>query len=1197
MKMKKEKSGPGPRDYKPSEIKRLFALSKNQCTKPNCKNKLVAEDGKTLISYICHIEAAKKGGPRFNREMDDDQRRSYDNLILLCDEHHRIVDNKENEKEFTKVLLQQWKSDHHAQQEESFDLITDDSIHQFIIKVREIYDKLDSLDGPFVPVVSNNYVDRNIELELIERLKEDKILLLTGVSFCGKSELAKKVARYFFLEESYQFKRVSEVRAASLFLESTGNKRLCILEDPFGHTIANQESSSLKLIRDLLGNISENNLVIITSRVEIVYSIFNESDLSKCTIGGVDWYNLYIHDTEFLEKFWRKIQQEEQLLEQNFLNVLNLIKNDKPIQIGQLNHLSNEKELKFKNFSELELFNMAQIDIDEISNEFIKRGGYTWKILVILSLGCNTIDGLSTKDLDYIFQEKQDFLSIEQKDEDLVQSFLDKDKKPFIFPSYSDKYGNTNTIEKELDLLWGYGYLKCIDNKYFFSHPHYREIGITILRKISTIKQNGILIHIFNVLTSLNIDSAFRCAKNLDLIYNFMDDVHKVKVLDFAHKLASECIFPKVIDQCFLFLMKNYNNSLLGKDVRENIIFNLQSKAEYYGVIFSNGIPVKWSKATFYDRESAYPDEESFSYVIERLRNNMTLGTDILWKGLMSMNGSIIEVNIEFLEYAFKRDEVFIRNLCAYIYFCNLNTFQNSFLKDKILDDEHPSVIFYALKGFFQGLTNNGKSLNKEIADRFLYFFKTNEIFCIRSSNLMSNFSTDYAEDSIRWKEIEKNKRPWLWKLWGDYFPHFLNVFPSSIKFSHTPRFSGMMHEAQRHIYPEQAVRISKKMLQRIIERSKGKILDNWEMSLIDFLIVSTSKHSHYRKNIFKRFFDLKLPTYFIGYNICWALSRWNSLTESEKTVILDTLVIDNESRWLKAIVLNSDDKLAPEIQQAILGKGLSMDTDLEELIKALSDNFLKDIIHVFEGGNWAMDEISISGRSQWVKNIVYYIAENNIDLDYDRCVIIFLWRSINGLNEEEFQEFKRTWVNMYQNALDKDRLLNIVIRTVGNSSFSFRATEFLFKTIIEFHAKESSTIFLAKKLSDNYEALTFYSSDGDIFRVLGFNGFFENEFFQAMYDQFLILSYLSTIKKNLITQEEKEELIIAVKEESEKQDIKFKRAFILIKDISDNNLLRDDLSEILNSIPNNISKKQKQYFQEEDNNKFLDDFKYYYES
>jgi hypothetical protein len=100
------------RQYKPSTVRRLDTLSGNECAHPECTKSLIAEDGKSIVSKICHIAAASKEGPRYDSKMTDDERRSFDNLILLCDEHHTIIDNKENEKDYPLVLLKKWKRDH-----------------------------------------------------------------------------------------------------------------------------------------------------------------------------------------------------------------------------------------------------------------------------------------------------------------------------------------------------------------------------------------------------------------------------------------------------------------------------------------------------------------------------------------------------------------------------------------------------------------------------------------------------------------------------------------------------------------------------------------------------------------------------------------------------------------------------------------------------------------------------------------------------------------------------------------------------------------------------------------------------------------------------------------------------------------------------------------------------------------------------
>jgi len=102
------------RDYKPSTLKRLHLLSGNQCAAPDCNHPLLARDGETIVSKICHIQAASALGSRWNPNMTDDQRRHFDNLILLCDECHSMIDNPENESKYPVALLHKWKRDHES---------------------------------------------------------------------------------------------------------------------------------------------------------------------------------------------------------------------------------------------------------------------------------------------------------------------------------------------------------------------------------------------------------------------------------------------------------------------------------------------------------------------------------------------------------------------------------------------------------------------------------------------------------------------------------------------------------------------------------------------------------------------------------------------------------------------------------------------------------------------------------------------------------------------------------------------------------------------------------------------------------------------------------------------------------------------------------------------------------------------------
>ncbi|MDR2790467.1 MAG: hypothetical protein LBB59_05780, partial [Campylobacteraceae bacterium] len=92
-------------------IKRLYALSGNKCAFPDCNVTFVSCENKTNVSTICHIEAAEEGGERYNPNSNDEERRSFKNLILLCPNHHRITDDVSI---YTVEILRAMKKTHEA---------------------------------------------------------------------------------------------------------------------------------------------------------------------------------------------------------------------------------------------------------------------------------------------------------------------------------------------------------------------------------------------------------------------------------------------------------------------------------------------------------------------------------------------------------------------------------------------------------------------------------------------------------------------------------------------------------------------------------------------------------------------------------------------------------------------------------------------------------------------------------------------------------------------------------------------------------------------------------------------------------------------------------------------------------------------------------------------------------------------------
>lgn len=96
------------------DLKLLFQRSGNRCAFPGCTKVLdhpaSSLDGPVVLAEIAHIVSPKPSGPRGEYPLPLEERDKYDNLILLCEEHHHLVDNQPHT--YTVERLRQMKADH-----------------------------------------------------------------------------------------------------------------------------------------------------------------------------------------------------------------------------------------------------------------------------------------------------------------------------------------------------------------------------------------------------------------------------------------------------------------------------------------------------------------------------------------------------------------------------------------------------------------------------------------------------------------------------------------------------------------------------------------------------------------------------------------------------------------------------------------------------------------------------------------------------------------------------------------------------------------------------------------------------------------------------------------------------------------------------------------------------------------------------
>jgi hypothetical protein len=165
-------------DPTPSTVKKLFAYSGNQCAVPDCQEQLVDASG-AMLGKVAHICAAEKGGPRFDVDMSNEDRRAFENLLLVCGKHHDIIDHQPNVTTYTVEVLRKYKADHEDRFKRAelqlIAQITDTTqarlptYPETLKRFGEVFDVTDSMNLDEEVAGLTTFIDRLKELPLEER--------------------------------------------------------------------------------------------------------------------------------------------------------------------------------------------------------------------------------------------------------------------------------------------------------------------------------------------------------------------------------------------------------------------------------------------------------------------------------------------------------------------------------------------------------------------------------------------------------------------------------------------------------------------------------------------------------------------------------------------------------------------------------------------------------------------------------------------------------------------------------------------------------------------------------------------------------------------------------------------------------------------------------------------------------------------
>lgn len=744
------------------------------------------------------------------------------------------------------------------------------------------------------PKVSLDYIKRSDETSLMDTLLRDKTLLLCGDTKVGKTYLALSLAKQLW-EHGYEFLQTNELDTARSFLSLTNHFRICLLDDPYGSWKTLTNSNRHKIVSDIIANKPVTNLLIITSRKDIVLEINDCTDLAKCTENAISWQEIH-SEKDVLLKGWSIYAHRIGLsYETSEKYVEYLSSSENALTIGNLNTIFTEipKEV-IEQKPLLDIVHLSQIDAKEQAGIYLNAKPEIWNICTVLALTCSTIDSVTFDDIRFILNNLSQYPSLEVRKEVNIKT------STLGYTSSIPQYENLVALNTQTDnhILWleQHKVIEITDEEIRFTHPYHQEVCIYILNKLNNRRINTLISYLYNSIYCLNPNAAYICSKNIRYIDLSTDELCHA-VIDIPMSYLHNPIYPKVRDSVLLYLMADKIN--LSAEEAEELADLIAAAPSLY--IYWNG-DIPYYDDYSYKHMLMSQDKlttNEYAEGIERINRNAYLPPKLI-NGLLLYHKGDFEQNL--FEKAVQAEEGFLRTAAIEYLFNYIDKIDNEHLLKLLSKNEHfllPDSVFRTVELCFNHYPKANDRLKAGLKE-FISGILSHKNNCLRCSRIMLHFTIDYGSVNINWRDFSKEEQLELWNVWKDVFPIFLSSMePKQASYLMTGRYSRTLTNFVEIVTPDEYVEIFESILRFLkLQIEAGALCYHHQLVPISLAIKTTHNSPDARKNLVNEIFNLYNQdiTYHL-LSVCTA--NWNSLRDDEKEIVKKLLEADNNAAAL----------------------------------------------------------------------------------------------------------------------------------------------------------------------------------------------------------------------------------------------------------------------------------------------------------
>jgi hypothetical protein len=822
------------------------------------------------------------------------------------------------------------------------------------------------------------HIERPEETSLLDRLRDKRVLLLTGPSRCGKTFLAKWLAQ---AQQNLGFEigRGDPQEAIRFLLLGGEYDRLFIIENAFEQAVASGAlHQTWKAVEQVIREMPEHCMLIVTASKESLCDMLDANGI-PIPLEGHSWVDLTVRDAALADRIWRKHAELAGLSEverERYSEHLCSLAPDFLVQPGQLRHLARNFP---KGETRLEaLDSKARVNAIALAAE-VRPAPEMARLVRALGISTTATRPIHLDDLAFLMTDREDRPGLGDSKFGGIVSF---GNKPTPFPTYSPPPQLPEPYSVLLDDLERRGWIRRDGDLILFAHPNYEEAARNLLASLPQGQRRNLWSMLERAIVGLGVNAAPTATRMLARLFEqhtSEDDRQRLLRIGLD---ALHSIFPAVSDEALLFLLSQ--DSRLGKADQE-MVWRWLANGGRSGSSVSFHRGQAWFAPQTSWREM-FRDQEHAGDAISPAELDTP---EKAWRALQGAP------TLAVVEHGLRFPEVFIRAEAAERYM-SLASRESERTWSAILGD-HPLVLAAA----FKGAIRNWQSYSPELRQFLLEGLKRAASVPLGAAALswkMWRFEYECEEESAK---VQGER----WRLWGALLPAFLDAAPPLRWTLGEDTLYGLFREARQYLSQDLQRDICWAWLRWVKRGLRETLPEGDTLAVADFLLEVVPTDSTERGALLPELLQHE-DTGFTLINVRAFIDHWDNLLPAERDAVRALVTGARKDRqWIRAATLTSR-SVPPALVEAICGRADALCLSPAELEKVVSPELFVRCLEVSFGNPQPLWWLGMQGGI----HPVWRAAAGHVRSQPTHVAFGSAWRAAYSVGDERPDALLRQW-------------------------------------------------------------------------------------------------------------------------------------------------------------------------------------------